>query len=240
MADVRLTAINPADSSAVPVACNEKGELKLEDPLVIEGPQGEKGDKGDPGDPGGQGEQGEKGDKGDPGDPFSGNFVGNVYFDGRVGIGVPNPGFSLEVQGLVSIKDSLYPQYRMVREGSDALPNTAWTTFIDQYGKYVIQEQGLDITVMRLDGGAPVEILQELTIRSRNATWLLAESGGLCHLIEQSATKNEDGYILQNSSLPPLRNIPAELTMVEEQLQKVLEKLRMVPEAGWEVWDGSA
>ena len=31
MADVRLTATNPADSSVVPVACNEKGELKLEE-----------------------------------------------------------------------------------------------------------------------------------------------------------------------------------------------------------------
>ena len=31
MADVRLTATNPADSSVVPVACNAKGELKLED-----------------------------------------------------------------------------------------------------------------------------------------------------------------------------------------------------------------
>lgn len=32
MADVRLTAINPEDSSVVPVACNDKGELKLEEP----------------------------------------------------------------------------------------------------------------------------------------------------------------------------------------------------------------
>lgn len=31
MADVRLTAINPEDSSVVAVACNDKGELKLEE-----------------------------------------------------------------------------------------------------------------------------------------------------------------------------------------------------------------
>ena len=64
MADVRLTATNPEDSSVVPVACNEKGELKLEEPLVVEGPPGEKGDKGD------------------PGDPFSGNFADDVTFGG--------------------------------------------------------------------------------------------------------------------------------------------------------------
>lgn len=33
MADVRLTATNPEDSSVVPVACNAKGELLLEEPI---------------------------------------------------------------------------------------------------------------------------------------------------------------------------------------------------------------
>ena len=33
MTDVRLTATNPDDSSVVPVACNAKGELKLEEPI---------------------------------------------------------------------------------------------------------------------------------------------------------------------------------------------------------------
>ena len=37
MTDVRLTATNPEDSSAVPVACNAKGELKLEEPIEFDG-----------------------------------------------------------------------------------------------------------------------------------------------------------------------------------------------------------
>ena len=37
MTDVRLTATNPEDSSAVPVACNDKGELKLEEPITFDG-----------------------------------------------------------------------------------------------------------------------------------------------------------------------------------------------------------
>ena len=74
MADVRLTATNPEDSSVVPVACNEKGELKLEEPLVVEGPKGDKGDKGD---------SGEDGAPGQDGDPFSGNFADDVSFDGK-------------------------------------------------------------------------------------------------------------------------------------------------------------
>ena len=75
MADVRLTATNPEDSSVVPVACNEKGELKLEEPLVVEGPPGEKGEKG---------EKGDKGDDGADGDPFSGSFEGNIDVDGSL------------------------------------------------------------------------------------------------------------------------------------------------------------
>ena len=34
MADVRLTATNPADSSVVPVACNSKGELLITEPVI--------------------------------------------------------------------------------------------------------------------------------------------------------------------------------------------------------------
>ena len=37
MTDVRLTATNPDDSSVVPVACNEKGELKLEEVPTFDG-----------------------------------------------------------------------------------------------------------------------------------------------------------------------------------------------------------
>lgn len=61
MADVRLTATNPDDSTVVPVACDAQGRLRVEPPQVVEGPQGDPGEKGDPG------EQGEPGEKGDPG-----------------------------------------------------------------------------------------------------------------------------------------------------------------------------
>ena len=52
MTDVRLTATNPEDSSVVPVACNEKGELLLEEPQVVEGPPGPQGPPGPDGPPG--------------------------------------------------------------------------------------------------------------------------------------------------------------------------------------------
>lgn len=36
MSDVRLTAINPADSSIVPVSCNAAGELLVAKPVITE------------------------------------------------------------------------------------------------------------------------------------------------------------------------------------------------------------
>ncbi len=37
---------------------------------------------------------------------------------------------------------------------------------------------------------------------------------------------------------PDLRDIPGELSLVEQALAEVFEKLKMSPPAGWPVWDG--
>lgn len=65
MADVRLTATNPEDSSVVPVACDASGRLLLEE-------QGQ----------GPPGPQGPPGEDGKDGNPFSGNFADDVTFGG--------------------------------------------------------------------------------------------------------------------------------------------------------------
>ena len=71
MADVRLTATNPEDSSVVPVACDASGRLLLEE--RGEGPEGPQGPPGPPG---------QDGQDGKDGDPFSGNFADDVTFGG--------------------------------------------------------------------------------------------------------------------------------------------------------------
>ena len=95
MADVRLTATNPEDSSVVPVACDAAGRLLLEEPQVIEGPPGPPGEPGPPG---------QDGQNGQDGDPFSGNFAddvtfgGSALFEGNVGIGTrPTPAYQLSI-----------------------------------------------------------------------------------------------------------------------------------------------
>ena len=93
MDDVRLTATNPADSSIVPVACNDKGELLLEEPIA--GPEGPPGEDGTPGAPGAEGPQGPEGPEGPPGEDGKDGKDGKDGIDGEDGKdgidGIPLP-----------------------------------------------------------------------------------------------------------------------------------------------------
>ena len=77
----------------------------------------------------------------------------------------------------------------------------------------------------------------DVTIGSRGSQWLIVESNGIAHL--QPTARNAEGEI-EPIGPTPTRDIPGELTMVEEQLALVMLKLRMAPQKGWEVWDGSS
>lgn len=286
MADVRLTATNPVDSSVVPVACNEKGELKLEEPILVEGPQGEKGDKGDPGDPGADG------------DPFTGTFSGDVTFNGNQTLnGTLTCGQSFLTQtGNVVVSNGTYTHWT---DMTYCVSRWGATADIDA-GRVAVQINGGDGTADFVYGGASIRrfvydqasepdkyasyhtagfynshfpldhpdpsadqfwrsvtvhnaagdvagsffadggahFSNDVIVGSRNQRWLLVESGGLCHMVNADAVSLESSPKAQLPDIPQLRNIPAELTMVEEQLQKVMERLKMIPEAGWEVWDG--
>ena len=83
------------------------------------------------------------------------------------------------------------------------------------------------------DGSA--EFAGDVVIGSRNKKWMIVESGGIAHLVEQTRSA-EAGPLEQ---YPELRNLPQELDLVEQALHDVMEKLRMKPPAGWPVWDGS-
>ena len=81
----------------------------------------------------------------------------------------------------------------------------------------------------------------DVVVGSRNQKWMLVESGGLCHMISQTrmAQLAEAAKSEGETQYPELRDVLAELTMVEQHLQLVMETLKMAPQAGWEVWDGS-
>lgn len=220
MADVRLTATNPADSSVVPVACNEKGELKLEEI---------------------------------PDQSFDGNLQGDLTVSGTAVFGngtysitgsvtssTPSPGSY--GRHTINAPDSNASYMLHVENGSSySLFNSPtgkneiklWCQGSEKYS-YISVGEG-DKAIIYADGSA--EFKSDVVIGSRGSQWMIVESGGLAHLIQQTSFKgqprNNDGY-------PQLRNIPNELTMVEQALADVMEKLRMIPPAGWEVWDGSS
>ena len=237
MSDVRLTATNPEDSSVVPVACNAKGELKLEEPTVSSDEYVAKA--------------------GDTmtgslhlGDNITLNPDGSAQFaSGAIDFYV---GGSAQFGGNVEIGNSpLNGNSNGVHINSVGL-----LTLSRGFSEGVLRTytQGIDLTTLEIDGSGQIKIggnvsgnapnislnpdgsgsfSNDVIVGSRSKQWMIVESSGLAHLVEQ--TRSVESPV----KYPPLRDIPGELTMVEEQLQKVLEKLRMVPEAGWEVWDGS-
>ena len=306
MTDVRLTATNPVDSSVVPVACNEKGELKLEEPLINSDEFVAK-----------------------TGDTMTGNLhlgdgitlnpdgsaqfaAGNldVYNTGKVIYGgdkitLDGTNGSAVFAGDVSIGDKTYASAGyggayiagntlsggglFLYKSTESNAATDGASFLRLYSAANTSTTKTEKIGFRADGSASfagvlstddrlvcnaggvkagtdtaflmyqgdgskaavdikangsAEFAGDVIIGSRGQQWMIVESNGLAHLVAQVTRENEISTAdLVNPApsidYPPLRDIPGELTMVEEQLQKVLEKLRMVPEAGWEVWDGS-
>ena len=224
MADVRLTATNPENSQAVPVACNAKGELLLESP---EGSGVQLNDNGDQ-----QTITSAGLGLSDGSDP---DWAGG-FFNVRKSTN--------NWAQIISIDSSApAPSGLLISAGVDSPAGGA--ALLAQKG-----QPGLGGTstydAFQVDWLGNATFKGDVVIGSRNQQWMIVESNGLAHLVAQtffSETAKEGdsqtGEVDESNKYPQLRNIPGELTMIEEQLQKVMEFLRMVPEAGWEVWDGA-
>lgn len=228
MTDVRLTATNPADSSVVPVACNAKGELLLEEPQIQSDLYVTKA-----------------------GDTMS----GALHLGDEIEL-LPGDTPTVKVQ-----KESDSITLAPAGSGDIELRNyetpgsTAGITWVQRNGadtswRYsrlsVDPDIGFEFFARNtaFDGSETPRITfgrtgtasfaSDVIVGSRNKAWMIVESNGLAHLVEQV-----DFAVKEQTNYPQLRNIPDELTMVEQQLQKVMERLKMAPQAGWEVWDGS-
>ena len=264
MTDVRLTATNPEDSSVVPVACNEKGELKLEEPVVSSDDYVAKA-----------------------GDTMTGNLHlgdhitldaidGSAEFTGTVNIGDysvfgTGDGFRFAKGGQININrqasgtvlqvsnnGGIDPTVVIKADGSAEFAGGIKSTVGNAYafevsdgtlnlggiyrnssGTSFVVKNNVGTTNAQISPDGSAAFAGDVIVGSRNKQWMIVESNGLAHLVEQTRSEISTADVEPSIDYPPLRDIPGELTMVEEQLQKVLEKLRMVPEAGWEVWDGS-
>lgn len=214
MADVRLTATNPEDSSVVPVACNEKGELKLEEPLA-----------------------------------FDGTLDNDLTVSGKATITDRLRGpeaWSSQNDGTGGYDINSTGTFFLKR---DSALSSGWLRVFNSNAAYGSNSE--PTILMDTDGTA--EFSGEVIIFSRGSKWTIVEQSGLAHLIQvPSATVDVDDdpskvtqpisertTPLGNDVRPKLRDIPGELDMIESALHEVMDKLKMTPPAGWEVWDGS-
>ena len=108
-------------------------------------------------------------------------------------------------------------------------------------GAFVVSNTNRTPVIIDYIGNAKFE--GDVIVGSRNSNWMLVEQGGLCHMVEQTRTADliDEGFVVdtQNKEYPKLRDVFKELDLIEQALNTVMEKLRLTPPAGWEVWDGS-
>ena len=213
MTDVRLTATNPDDSSVVPVACNAKGELKLEDIPTFDGNL--------------QGDLTVSGKAEFNSDVYVGDPGAN-WASAKLGVRRDSENWALSVATGSAVSN---PVGVLVACGAAAPSSAAFK--IESTHPALGGGGKQDACNINYNGTASFS--GDVVIGSRGSKWMIVESGGLAHLIAQTSFEGES-----RDEYPQLRNIPNELTMVEQALGEVMEKLRMVPPAGWEVWDGSS
>ena len=240
MSDVRLTITDPSTGEVYPVAGNEKGELKLEEPILVEGPQGEKGDKGD------------------PGDPFSGNFAGDVTFGAGLtwgsGSGTLSDdgsatfiGGDFEINTSGNVGDDPLIRVKGVTETSwisiKPTLNSGHAEFDEDKWSSINCANFSNVTTHMTFADGSAFFQKDVVVGSRGQTWMIVESNGLAHLVSQTFVAEQGVRV---DEYPELRNIPGEidqhkqvLELLRAEVQKIEEKLRIVPEAGWDVWDGS-
>ena len=202
MSDVRLTATNPDDSSVVPVACNAKGELKLEEPIAP--PE------------------------------FDGNLDGDLTVSGRSYFGDNTYIGDRDLSSATASGTALFP---------NGLIGSQWA------GNAATNQVALRLTRGISPAGDFFKVLAsgkgsfagDLVVGSRSKHWMLVEQGGLCHMVEQVKATTADlvDPAADADEYPKLRDVFAELNVIEKALEEVMEKLRMTQPDGWPVWDGS-
>ena len=236
MTDVRLTALNPEDSKVYPVACNSSGELLTT-----------KGSDINLDVPGNLTVGGSAEFAGGKIEAFAmGRFdcyrqdtgtssVFNVYSDDG---GTKVEKFRVNCNGsgefASTVNTGNWPNSGATSTGGggylarqDVGTSVVWKTFSGGL-------EDINIT-SQIYGNGSASFAGDVVVGSRSRSWMLVEQGGLCHMVEQTRASTADLV----DDYPKLRDVFNELNMIESALQEIMDRLRLTPPAGWEVWDGS-
>jgi len=203
MTDVRLTATNPEDSSVVPVACNSRGELLIEE-VKIEAIEND----------------------------VTINGVLNVRFDDAdYGLGTWRTALGGVLELTWDGRES--PTHQFARKGGVTHLRTDYldgrtVNLCQGAGPYFSTYDGHGYTFkVDWDGNAFAKSFQ-----------ILAEPGKRSNFVQADNADPDDPSALEYSG--EVIDVGKELEFLRAQVRAVMEKLKMVPEGGWEVWDGSA
>ena len=202
MSDVRLTATNPEDSTVVPVACNSKGELLIEDIVVS-------------------------------------NIDNNLTLTGDI---------LWEPEGETEFNYSLKLNQttgNMSMRGYDPNEST-WVAYAngnfrlynrqgDVRNTLNLSTNSTAILVQPNGGAASFRVYWDGTTTS-NRLMLATEADKPEHY---SPVKNAETGEETSEYIGPVVDVGEELKFLRTQLRQTMEKLKMTPEGGWEVWDGS-
>ena len=235
MNDVRLVATNPADSSLVPVATNARGELAVQSPKIEKVPNSlqVEGDLT-------VGEGIELKANGG-----SASFAGGITSTPSTGAAIYayNGGTSSENAILISntsdgsgLKTFLKYDGSASFSGDVSMRANLLIKGGNGSGLFIRDKEDTEYTIDLNENGS-AHFLGDVVVGSRSKQWMLVEQGGLCHMVEQARPTAAD--LVTPPVYPKLRDVFAELDVVEKALEQVMEKLRMVEPDGWPVWDGS-
>jgi hypothetical protein len=301
MSDVRLTATNPVDSTVVPVACNEKGELLTVPPVIeqidndvtingtlftqdvkvlnaisngrlyVDGTNVKLSNE-TTGLNGGQLEI--KADKNALRSPAVNNSVGlqtyvnvpdgttltahdgfraapsslgssaitNLNFFSALKSNSLSGGTIKGFSAANSLTDGTNASYGFWSDIGTGSTGNNYNFYAAGSGQNFFQGS---VGIGRNNPSTKLDVNGEVTVVSRNKSYVLVEQGGLCHMVESATAEANDSYPVENvtetteDNYPNLRDVFKELDLIEQALNTVMDKLRLNPPAGWPVWDGS-
>jgi len=202
MTDVRLTATNPEDSSVVPVACNSRGELLIEE-VKVEA------------------------------------IENDVTIDGTLILNLP---------GTESVSPSTWSFGTDGNFSRISVPGTKTThsftysgyaehSRIDHDNKGVVAFSSANRAISVQPPGQEVWYVTWNGVASASNFQIALEPDNPSHYSVLKSGNSEEPDVRTYQG--PVLDVREELQFLRAQVRTVMERLKMVPEEGWPVWDGS-
>jgi len=170
---------------------------------------------------------------------------GGADFAGGTDLGsTTNDGLRISNEGEVTIQrssgsDLLFRGYDSTTNSVQVFANGAASlaggrVFVSSGGTLLLDNGGNAVSsaVTKINSNGLAEFGSEVTVTSRGQKWVLTEQGGICYMMSPSL--RDDGF----SQTPP-RDVIKEIDYLKDLVQALYERLKMSPESGWDVWDGS-